>query len=304
MKRLLFAMIVALLPLEGVARLWVAFDPTSDLRGEEMTWDADPGILYRPKPGARVGENKGPVNSIGMRGPEADPTAPDRLLMIGDSVLYGLNLPESDGMAARVRKEIGTRWSVMNAGVVGYSTWQERRYLERLDPIVNPTAVAVVYCTNDAWKFSQELSWSEYYRRGEPVLDAVRLSPVGLVSAARYLGAIRAAGEIKRDVEAHPPAIQWPGEWSAAWSDLAMRAARGGRPAVALLVPSELQLDRGDVATNSEARDLAEAAGVQVVDLLDAFRAEPRGTLYLPNDPIHLSPRGHAIAARAIVAAL
>lgn len=73
---------------------------------------------------------------------------------------------------------------------------------------------------------------------------------------------------------------------------------------VALLVPSELQLDRGDVETNADARRLAENAGVRVADLLPAFGVEPRGTLYLPNDGIHLSPRGHAVAADAIVAAL
>lgn len=304
MKRLLFAAIIALLPLELVARLWVAMDPTSDLRQQIMTWDADPEILYRPRPGLGEYYEAGPINSLGLRGPEVDPLAPHRVLMVGDSVLFGLSVPERETMAAKVRADLGDGWSVMNAGAPGYSTWQERRYLERFDDVLTPTALVVVFCTNDKWKRSQEVAWSEYYRIQEPLLDAVQPSVVGLIGAARYINALREAARVRAEVEAHPPAIQWRGEWTDAWSDLMLRAARAGRPAVAVLVPSELQLDRVEVVeTDPEAPALADAAGVRVVDLLTRFRAEPRGTLYLPGDPIHLNARGHALVADEIVRA-
>jgi len=303
-KRVVFAMVVALLPLEGVARLWVHFDPTSDLREQIMTWDADPEILFRPRPGLGEYYDAGPINALGLRGPDVDPIAPHRVLMVGDSVGFAIHVPDVDGMARRSERQLGDGWQVMNASVIGYQTWQERRYLERLDPILAPTEVVVVFCTNDTSKRSQMVEWSAYYRRQEPVLDSVVRSPVALITASRYVAALRESAVIRREIEAHPPALAWRGEWSDAWASLMLRAARAGRPAVALLVPSELQLDRGDAETNADARRMAEDAGVRVVDLLPAFRAEPRGTLFLPNDGIHLSARGHAIAADAIVAAL
>lgn len=304
MKRLAFAMVIALLPLEGVARLWVHFDPTSDLRAQIMTWDTDPEILFRPQPGLGEYYDSGPINSLGLRGPEVDPIAARRVLMIGDSVGFAIHVPDRDGMARATERGLGDGWQVMNASVIGYQTWQERRYLERLDPILAPTEVVVVFCTNDTSKRTQMLEWSAYYQRQEPILDAVQHSGIGLITAARYIGALREAAQIRHDIEAHPPALDWQGEWSDAWSSLMMRAARGGRPAVALLVPSELQLDRDDAETNAEAARLARDAGARVVDMLGRFRAEPRGTLFLPNDGIHLNARGHAVVADALVTAL
>jgi lysophospholipase L1-like esterase len=303
-KKIAFSLVVALAVLEPVARLWVHFDPTSTLHEDVMTWDTDPEILFRPRPGTSAAFESGPINAVGLRGPEIDPIAPHRVLMMGDSVGFGVHVPEPETMARVAERQLGKGWQVMNASVTGYQTWQERRYLERLDPIFAPTEVVVVFCTNDTVKLSQMLEWSAYYEHQEPILDAIQPSPIGLVWAARYVVALRKAAEYRREVEANPPPLNWRGEWSDAWTALVMQAARGGRPAVAVLVPSELQLDRPGEGTSPEAAEMADAAGVRVVDLLARFRAEPRGTLYLPNDPIHLSPRGHAIAARAILAAL
>lgn len=101
------------------------------------------------------------TNSLGFRGPELDPDARERVLLLGDSYVFGMGVEDDETFAARLgelleRREPG-RWEVVNAGVNGYGAVQAlglaRRHWERL----RPSIVVYVHCGNDFaddWNFT------------------------------------------------------------------------------------------------------------------------------------------------------
>lgn len=97
------------------------------------------------------------VNSLGMRGPERPEHKPEggyRVLVIGDSVAFGVGVAMGDTFAAkledRLRTAVGNRYvDVLNAGVSGYNTIQQLAVLETRLARHRPDAVVVSYCPND-----------------------------------------------------------------------------------------------------------------------------------------------------------
>lgn len=300
-RRVLFLVVVLLVPLEGLARLWVHFDPLSTV-SSSMVGDPDTDLLYRPRPGARVERTDDTAEvytSLGTRGPEPDLTR-RRVLVIGDSVSHGFRLRDADTYPRQVeRMTSGT--TVINAGVCGYQPWNERARLRQLDPIVRPDVVIVQWCANDSWKGIESLATPEVALRAAPLIESVKLSPIGLVSAARYVGALQEIGTIRREVEAHPPPLRWEGEWQDAYLDLILTARRDGRRTIALIMPSQRTTESDASASDPEPEMIARLAGAEIVDPLAALRAED-GELWV--DPVHPTARGMAVIAREIAAIL
>jgi hypothetical protein len=92
-------------------------------------------------------------NGQGLRGPEVSiPKPPDvfRVLVLGDSVVEGAQVPEDATMAARLRDELaplanGRRIETVNAGVAGFGTGQELLFLEREGLAYQPDLIVLVF---------------------------------------------------------------------------------------------------------------------------------------------------------------
>jgi lysophospholipase L1-like esterase len=108
---------------------------------------ADPELLWEPRPGAEG------VNSAGLRGADAaEPRTRPRLLVLGDSIAWGLELADDATIPARLEARLAERGyavEVLNAGVSGYGTVQEARRLEVLAPRLEPEHVLLLVCVND-----------------------------------------------------------------------------------------------------------------------------------------------------------
>jgi lysophospholipase L1-like esterase len=300
-KKIAFSLVVALAVLEPVARLWVYMDPLSTVRAS-MMGDPDTDLLYRPRPGARVERTDSVVErytSLGTRGPEPD-MGQRRVLVIGDSVTHGFRLREEDTYPRQVERLLGGV-TVVNAGVCGYQPWNERARLRQLAPTVRPDVVVIQWCQNDKWRGLESLAAPELSLRTSALIDSVQLSPVGLISAARYVSVLRSIGRVRADLEANPPPLRWEGEWQDAYLDLALEARRSGRRAVALIMPSQRTVEGDAAQSDPDPEALARMAGLEIVDPLAALRAEG-GDLWV--DPIHPSARGMAVVARELAAAL
>lgn len=301
-KRIAFAMVVALLPLEGVARLWVHFDPMSNV-WSSMVGSDDPNLLYSPRPGAqvdRVDTAAERYNSLGMRGPEPDLSKPT-VLVIGDSVTHGFRLREEDTYPRQVERALGGRATVMNAGVCGYQPWNERARLRQVDAMVRADTVVLQWCQNDKWKGVESTAVPEVSRRADALIRGIEPSPVGLLAASRYVVALREAGRIRREVEANPPPLRWDGEWQDAYLSLLLDAKRDGRRVVALIMPSQARVESGAVVSDPEPEGIARLAGVEVVDPIVALRDAGADSWV---DPIHPNGRGMAAVARELAAVL
>ena len=96
------------------------------------------------------------VNSLGLREREIDVVpkpGTHRILMIGDSVLFGTVLRAEDRVSDRMQRELDAvapgRYEVVNAGVPGFNTVGEVRYLEERGLALHPTTVILAFSLND-----------------------------------------------------------------------------------------------------------------------------------------------------------
>lgn len=114
------------------------------------------------------------TNSWGLRGPEPDPEAPYRILMLGDSFAVGFAVSEDATIAAQFGQVLGLsddELSVVNAGGVGYGPSDYYHWLmETLEQGFVPQVVIVNICgTNDFGDLAREIRKSETHNRGSSV---------------------------------------------------------------------------------------------------------------------------------------
>src|SRR6185436_15575801 len=94
------------------------------------------------------------VNAFGCRGPEitAEPRPGiRRVLVLGDSVVFGMGLAEDETVTSKLGMLLNgkTPTEVVNAGVQGYDTVAEARWLEWAGVRLRPSVVIVGVSLND-----------------------------------------------------------------------------------------------------------------------------------------------------------
>jgi lysophospholipase L1-like esterase len=128
--------LVEKIQLERAGELWAVYD-------------ADIGWRLNP----RFGDH----NTIGLRDRPITPKGGrERILFLGDSVLYygdGVD----DTLVGHLRAELDTMIEpelvdVVNAGVKGYTNWQELQFLERHGLALEPDLVGVGFVLNDCYR--------------------------------------------------------------------------------------------------------------------------------------------------------
>ena len=134
----------------GVRSGW--FDP--------RLYAPNPVTVYANRPGFQ-GDFAGAwvsINSAGLRGteiPAQKPAQEFRILILGDSVAFGQAVAQDDIFASRLesllRADAGQMtYRVINAGVPGFNTVNERDYLVHAGEHLQPDAVVVLYVDNDS----------------------------------------------------------------------------------------------------------------------------------------------------------
>lgn len=112
--------------------------------------------VYEPELGWRLNPNYGDHNALGLRDRPVTPKdGRERILFLGDSVLYygdGVD----DTLVGHLRAELDTAApgtiDVVNAGVKGYTNWQELQFLERHGLALEPDLVGVGFVLNDCYR--------------------------------------------------------------------------------------------------------------------------------------------------------
>lgn len=291
----------------------------------------DPGtkgfFLHDPELGYRLNPSQPGFNSLSFRGTEVAEKTPGRtrLLVVGDSVAW-----DKDGFVAMLAREVEARapgrLEVLNAAIPGYTTHQERIFLDRLVGPVRPDVVVVEYCLNDNHRFLHRLTedggWlltgearAALMPDGDGALAwLARRSYLAFEIRKRRLARARDHGEL-RPWESEPdfgPAWK-PETWPAEREEFAAihRTCRAaGAQLLVLAAPYEPQLaaDRLEkeraVVLDPQARlaAICEEEGLPFLDLEPAFEAHARvpGSAALFHDKVHPTPAGHAIAERAL----
>jgi hypothetical protein len=93
------------------------------------------------------------TNSWGLRGPEPDPNAPHRGIVLGDSFMMGMFNGDQDTPPYRLQLALESLWgkpvSILNTGHIGYAPEQYYHSLKEYGDRFKPEFVVVSVCPND-----------------------------------------------------------------------------------------------------------------------------------------------------------
>ena len=109
------------------------------------------------------------INSQGLRSPERGYTKPSgikRILFLGDSITYGLRLEYNDTypyLSETILKEKNRLPAeCINAGIPGYSTWQEYLFWLKEGVKYQPDIVVLSFCLNDVLNTYTGIRFGDY----------------------------------------------------------------------------------------------------------------------------------------------
>jgi len=319
--RALLASIAGLLPLtvlERAARPFV----------ERLTtlFQPDPELGWKHRPstedtywGARVR-----INAHGMRGPERDlakAAGVRRLLVLGDSVVFGLMLEDdSDTFTARLERELsapaGRVIECLNAAVSGWSTRQERLFLECDGARWLPDLVVLGFVLNDVSGLAGDALVPQLvYSRPEGM--PAWLAECGIYLALREHGFRRALAGDSSEAQAHrnrltpyhvilqPDSAPVQEAWERTLLELeGILAWCRARPVLLVLVafPFAIQLrEPVPAAPQRILDDFSRARGLPYLDLLPSLLSAQRARGLAETDlflnGMHPSALGNELAA-------
>ncbi|MGB3544631.1 SGNH/GDSL hydrolase family protein, partial [Rubrivirga sp.] len=222
-------------------------------------------------------------------------------LWLGDSVTFGVGVAQDATVAGRIAARQDTAL-VLNPSVLGWGTADYRRRLQAtLEDGPRPARVTLVWCLNDA-----DPSRPSAAGEVSALEDAKRKTVAWLnVNSRLYRLAKDAALDRPLRYYRYDRALYQDARLDSAWTDLEEIVAvleDADVPLEVVVVPYEPQLrDGGDRLPQEVVAPRLRALGVLVLDLYEPFlEAGDAGGLYLWSDGIHLSKRGHGVAADAI----
>jgi len=153
----LCALLVPVLVLEGGARLLLPPPPPNAFPGLSPGETEDEDLLWRNRAGYAADDKHGPINALGLRGPEISEEKPPgtrRILSLGESTTFGSQLRWDETYSHRLEellREAGRPVEVLNGAVRAWSTVQSTRFLELEIDSLAPDAVLFYHEVNDFW---------------------------------------------------------------------------------------------------------------------------------------------------------
>jgi lysophospholipase L1-like esterase len=322
---LLASTLFALLVLEVGMRIVGVSVGTIHINRHTMGLSDNPKLVFGLTPGgvARA-EVEYRINEHGMRNPPVTKQKPEgtrRVAVIGDSIAFGYWVPLEHTLSSHLEQILnehgrsGTTYEVLNFGVPGYNLEQEIEVLRSVAPEFEPDAVVFAFCMNDLrsarghnfglvnnrlkereragplrrlWLFlldhSMLCAWIEY-RKEE-------------FRARREFTEGQRAGRAEDVHDEGPEAARR--ELEAGYREAAALLEGMGVPGFVVIYPPIECADPEypHLWIHEAVAETAGAAGLEVVDLLDAYRGYPSEDLFL--DPVHPGPLGNRIAAHLL----
>ena len=275
------------------------------------------GRLYFLMPGphlSKVRQKPFRINSTGLRNRKLVAKRPGalRVLLLGDSVAFGYDLDDADVFANLVEQDLRGRQidvEIVNGSVPGWSRHQQRLFLEKFGPEIQPDLVIYTVVLNDLVEIATseaQLRWS--VRLVGALGWATQRSALANALKGALASAARTSDEFHGSIDVYDRMTETTDDpdirealalEQRETKTLLVAAQSFGCPVVAILVPMAPQL----VATHPPAvlaamQTFLGEQGVTVLDLWPLLRATDKPTFL---DRVHMNETGHRITARAIV---
>ena len=215
----LLSLAVALTAMEVGGRAFI--QPPPEMRQDGFASDpvlgwalpAGTTMSWRGKPAA--------INGLGLRGPEPRSDARTRILVVGDSSIFGDGVGDNNTLTAQMGRALGPSVDVQNGGVPGYTCRQSRILIDRVVQRFQPDILISYNQHSDFRRASSE----------DRVIAAAGLGAMG----GTGIGRILSAGMLWNRMRTNGPNLDLS-EYEACLTAMAdEQQARGGR--VAFVVP-------------------------------------------------------------------
>lgn len=277
--------------------------------GSRVLYEHKPCITFVNEQGIRIR-----YNSLGFIGDEvkAKSAGVFRILGIGDSITAAEYLPEEKRYINKIGTILSSKTTksieVVNAGVIGYNSWQEAELLRTRYLSVEPDLIIVSLCFNDdcGWRPEIRKTWfggvreiprhhkeARYfnflYQRSQLyqfVYDRLYMLKKLLRKNNRYY----TEHEWKPDME----------RWKGPLEEMMSLAKNYNTEILFVIFPLEQQILKGEGNSSRELTEFFEGKNVYFLDLIKYFKPNSDKPLYIKRDPIHPNVLGSTIAAKAI----
>jgi len=269
---------------------------------ETLGWD------YIPNWEGEVSGKRVKTNSFGMRDddfPLQKPEGTIRILLLGDSVTFGLGVDQDSCYGQRLEALMNGQdrpypCSVLNAGVGSYNTEQEKRWLSEKGLTFEPDIVLVGFVLNDVMYRGiyvfQEQSWfvrllwrtATYNLLHRVIMNRrAELEAMREEMPRRLMEDTETANELWQECYTHI-------------REMNRICEQDNIPLVFILFPWPNQIEDPDHAAFPQQRLIRylEELEIPYIDLLRSFQGE--GLDAFLKDDTHPSAKGHGIAAQEI----
>jgi lysophospholipase L1-like esterase len=312
--------------LVSVDRVFAVAVPRENDNGSIYERHPTRGWRHRPHSSGVLDAPDSKINSLGLREPEFPPAKPEgefRVLLVGDSVVFGYLTAYLDTLAPQTEQALTRRGAarnvrLINSGVCGYATWQELDYLKNEGVSLNPDLIVLGFCYNDVTDLvgieQENVSgilpafapgrsawlWSGIVRAAE----SWQLRRASATSAWAGRTRINRVNPVELYTKRDQPDIRKA--WDRALRDLTRfkeYCASINKPLLLCVFPLRSQFVQGgeDLHVDRTVTQWAKQNAVDVLDLREAFSADPSPTrLYSHLDQFHLTPAGYHVAANAL----
>lgn len=338
-QRALLALTFGLAPLVLAENVLAALLSPAEAKTTIFVRDPELGWRHRPDAVDVWDRHEVRINAKGLRGPDVPyerTPGRTRLLFLGDSVTFGDGLANDEDtlppqVAAAVTPRHGRAVEAINAGVSGYSPWQEARYFETEGWRYAPDVAVVTFVLNDVTEKFELVRFGgsgEGWQLGHAHASTSRpvqwLLETNLARAAQ-----KAAGRLRFGADARagaraaeqltvrslvddPDSRRVADAWDVTLRELDDLVAACRTRSVPLLLvasPFAFQLEREglDAPQRRLARFAAER-NLAYLDLLPPLVADARREQRSPRfyflDSNHFSPSGTALVAALVADAL
>jgi hypothetical protein len=290
---------------------------------------------WRLRPGIRLSMPHGRI-TVGADGhramPRPGPAGRRRLVSLGDSVAFGLDVDDEATLAAQLQR-LEPRLEVMDLSVPGYGTDQELLELEREGLTLGPAVVLLNFCVandlvdNALPAFLYDGVHPKPYFRLEDGALALHAEHLHLAPEARtalwlsehsVLFNLISPGRGGRVLAAHAQGdetVHWQTRYNEVMArpeplvalaarlmeTMADRARGAGARLVVAVHPTRRSFTEGAPPWETALRDRLSRTGVPLVSLAERYRARGLALSDLATDGLgHLNEKGHRAAAEAI----